>query len=65
MSDVDWNLVVIKIKFKRRWPRKVIAAKVGASESALRCWERNTTEPRYSQGAELLKLANSDQAEAS
>ncbi|WP_146164537.1 hypothetical protein [Nitrosospira sp. Nsp2] len=56
-EPIDWRQVVLTIKRKHRWPRKVIAAKVCAAESTLHDWQAGKSEPRYSQGVALLRLA--------
>lgn len=54
---VDWRTVIRTIKRERKWPRKVIADKIGAAESTMREWQRGISEPRHSQGEALLMLA--------
>lgn len=59
-KHVDWHAVIVKIKKERNWPMKVIADKVCASPNTLKDWKAGKCEPRYSQGAELLRLAGND-----
>lgn len=54
---IDWRTVILAIKRTHKWPRKVIASKVGVAEATLRDWQAGKCEPRCSQGAELLKLS--------
>jgi hypothetical protein len=56
-EPVDWRSVIRTIKRTHKWPRKTIAAKVGAAVSTLHDWQAGRCEPRYSQGAALLRLA--------
>lgn len=53
---IDWRTVIITIKLTRKWPRKVIASKIGVAEATLRDWQAGKCEPRYSQGVALLRL---------
>lgn len=54
---IDWHSVILTIKRVNKWPRKVIAHKVGVAETTLRGWQSGKCEPRYSQGVELLRLS--------
>lgn len=56
-NPIDWRTVIITIKRTHKWPRKVIASRVGAAEATLRDWQAGKSEPRYSQGVELMRLS--------
>jgi hypothetical protein len=58
IDPIDWSRVILTIRRKYRWPRKIIAEKVGVAEISIYNWQSGKHEPRYSQGAMLLKLAN-------
>jgi hypothetical protein len=60
MNKVDWRAVILKIKKERKWKLKTVAYNMDIVPNTLHRWMRGESEPKYSQGAFLLRLAGID-----
>lgn len=56
---IDWADVIFKILRSRKWTQIQLAARLGVSPTTLNWWIKKGTEPKYSFGVALLKLAQS------